>query len=84
MLDGFRQRLAAIERIDFFGSAGRDRVAQLVAQFEKRVSDRADRREARTPPAETKAETLPGPAVGHTSTSRRGSHGVRLAHSALH
>ena len=27
LLDGFRQRLAAIERIDFFGSAGRDRCA---------------------------------------------------------
>ena len=28
-LDGFRQRLTAIEAIDFFGSAGRDRVVQL-------------------------------------------------------
>jgi hypothetical protein len=32
--DAFRQRLAALERIDFFGSAGRDRVLQLVAEFE--------------------------------------------------
>jgi hypothetical protein len=61
MLQGFRQRLAAIERIDFFGSAGRDRVAQLVGEFEKRASDRADRR---VPPpaaaAERKAETYHG------------------------
>jgi hypothetical protein len=60
ILEGFRQRLAAIERIDFFGSAGRDRVAQLVGEFEKRVSDRAGRREARTPPAQTKAENYQG------------------------
>src|SRR5215210_7715412 len=38
MLQGFRQRLAAIERIDFFGSAGRDRVAQRVSEFEQRGS----------------------------------------------
>ena len=60
MLDGFRQRLAAIERIDFFGSAGRDRVAQLVAQFEKRVSDRADRQQARTPSTDIKADNYQG------------------------
>ena len=60
ILEGFRQRLAAIERIDFFGSAGRDRVAQLVGEFEKRVSDRADRREAGTAPPPTKAENYQG------------------------
>jgi hypothetical protein len=56
MLDGFRQRLAAIERIDFFGSAGRDRVAQLVSAFEKRVSDRPDDRDARPAPADATAK----------------------------
>ena len=60
MLEGFRQRLAAIERIDFFGAAGRDRVMQLVNAFEKRVSDRPDRREAPTSPAETTAEHYQG------------------------
>ena len=30
----FRERLAALERIDFFGSAGRDRAAALLAQLE--------------------------------------------------
>jgi len=30
----YRQRLAAIERIDFFGSAGRDRVVRLLADLE--------------------------------------------------
>lgn len=60
MLEGFRQRLSAIERIDFFGSAGRDRVAQLVGEFEKRASDRADRRLTTPAPAETKAENYQG------------------------
>jgi hypothetical protein len=38
LLGGFRQRLAAIEAIDFFGSAGRDRVAGLIEQVEQRMS----------------------------------------------
>jgi hypothetical protein len=33
-LERYRQRLAAIERIDFFGSAGRDRVMTLLADLE--------------------------------------------------
>ena len=33
-LGRYRQRLAAIERIDFFGSAGRDRVVSLLAELE--------------------------------------------------
>ncbi|MBL8135861.1 MAG: chromate resistance protein [Acidobacteria bacterium] len=36
LVDGFRQRLAALEHIDFFGSAGRDRVVALVAQLDAR------------------------------------------------
>src|SRR5262245_24013439 len=33
-----RERLAAVERIDFFGSAGRDRVLTLLRQLEDRVA----------------------------------------------
>jgi hypothetical protein len=33
-----RERLAAIERVDFFGSAGRDRAVTLVRQVEERAS----------------------------------------------
>lgn len=33
-----RQRLAAIEQVDFFGSAGRDRVAAILARIEERTS----------------------------------------------
>jgi hypothetical protein len=37
LVEAFRGRLAAIERIDFFGSAGRDRVAALLAQLDARI-----------------------------------------------
>lgn len=36
--DTFRQRLAAIEAIDFFGSAGRDRVTTLIAELQQSLS----------------------------------------------
>lgn len=35
--DGFRQRLAALERIDFFGSAGHDQVHKLLARLEEQT-----------------------------------------------
>jgi hypothetical protein len=38
LLEQLRERLAAIERIDFFGSAGRDRVLTLIRQVEDRAS----------------------------------------------
>jgi hypothetical protein len=34
--EGFRQRVAAIDRVDFFGSAGRDRVVTLIEQLASR------------------------------------------------
>ena len=40
LLEVFRERLAALEHIDFFGSAGRDRVVTLLAQLEDRIRDR--------------------------------------------
>ncbi|MBI3050082.1 MAG: chromate resistance protein [Acidobacteria bacterium] len=40
LLDLFRQRLAVIERTDFFGGAGRDRVVTLLAQLDGHVSER--------------------------------------------
>ncbi len=38
MLAAFQERFRSIESVDFFGSAGRDRVATLLAQFEERTS----------------------------------------------
>jgi hypothetical protein len=40
LLEVFRERLTAIERIDFFGSAGRDRVTTLFARLEEHTSGR--------------------------------------------
>lgn len=36
----FRERFAAIERVDFFGSAGRDRLVTLLARLDERISKR--------------------------------------------
>ena len=38
LLDVFRERLTAIEGVDFFGSAGRDRVTSLLKQLEEHTS----------------------------------------------
>jgi hypothetical protein len=38
LVDTFRQRFATIERVDFFGSAGRDRVVTLLDELGERVS----------------------------------------------
>ncbi|MEO5568658.1 MAG: chromate resistance protein ChrB domain-containing protein [Gemmatimonadaceae bacterium] len=39
LLEVFRQRVTAIEHIDFFGSAGRDQVTTLLKQLEEKSSD---------------------------------------------
>ena len=44
LLDIFRDRLVAAEKMDFFGSAGRDRVLTLLGQLEDRIARN------RTPP----------------------------------
>ena len=38
LLDVFRERLIGVENIDFFGSAGRDRVAMLLTRLEEHTS----------------------------------------------
>ena len=38
LLDIFRERLVAVEKIDFFGSAGRDRVLTTLRQLEDRIA----------------------------------------------
>ena len=40
LLNVFRTRLTAIEGIDFFGSAGRDRLTALLRQLDERATDR--------------------------------------------
>jgi hypothetical protein len=56
LMDIFRERLRAIERIDFFGSAGRDRVLALLGQLEERtMSTKRAAATVKTPPSETAA-----------------------------
>jgi len=53
LVESFRQRLAALEQIDFFGSAGRDRVVSLLQKLEERSvtgSRRATDTHAEEPP----------------------------------
>lgn len=56
-LGRYRDRFAAIERVDFFGSAGRDRVAKLIADLEA------------TAPSPAKGEGSP-PASGGADTGQ--------------
>jgi hypothetical protein len=42
LLDIFRERLTAIENIDFFGSAGRDRVRTLLTRLEDHMSGKRE------------------------------------------
>jgi len=60
LLDLFRARLAAAERIDFFGSAGRDRVLASLRTLEERVAAPA---------------RAPGPAGAASSGPAAGAHG---------
>jgi hypothetical protein len=39
LLEMFRKRLTAIEQVDFFGSAGRDRVVKLLDELEEKARD---------------------------------------------
>lgn len=76
--DAFRQRLAALERIDFFGSAGRDRAVQLLAEFDARSEARSGKRETAgvTPSARRREDyrgrvwvTRPRPGVDRMSSA---------------
>lgn len=40
-IEAFRERLAAVQHVDFFGSAGRDRVVALLGQLESHVTGAA-------------------------------------------
>jgi hypothetical protein len=51
LLDTFRERFAAIEAIDFFGSAGRDRVGARLQQLEERIAGAASVRIPTVSPA---------------------------------
>lgn len=72
-LSRYRQRFEAIERIDFFGSAGRDRVASLLAALEsQRPGVQEDRATAGRDRAQYKERlwvTRPRPGVDRMSSA---------------
>jgi hypothetical protein len=51
LLDIFTERLAGIEKVDFFGSSGRDRVVTLLEQLRERLSGPARSKAAVSPSA---------------------------------
>ena len=76
ILNALRERLTALERVDFFGSAGRDRVARLLVELEERTSERrrgGGARGARTGSAENPVNRLwitrPRPGVDRMSSA---------------
>lgn len=60
LLEVFRERLTGIERIDFFGSAGRDRVATLLTRLEEDTSGKDVRATARKDTGPTDADRYQG------------------------
>jgi hypothetical protein len=76
-LDAFRERQAALEHIDFFGSAGRDRVTTLLAELE--AAAKGPRKQAGTAPGPDAADrtayarrlwvTRPRPGVDRMSSA---------------
>jgi hypothetical protein len=57
LLDIFHERLLAAEKIDFFGSAGRDRALTMLRQLEDRIAGRS------RPPTASQSESSGGAAL---------------------
>ncbi len=81
LLDIFRERLTAIEAIDFFGSAGRDRVITLLDQLESRAFDAT----GFTSIGRLRSgNVVSGTTLDHASATRRRSDGLGVADSTVH
>ena len=83
LVEVFRGRLSALERIDFFGSAGRDRVVSLMAHLEERARRRVKRRRAPRQRPATDVTSYTRTPVGDPPPSRRGPHELGVADQAL-
>jgi hypothetical protein len=59
-LEVFRERLTAIESVDFFGSAGRDRVTTLLKELDERASDTRRPAVSSTPASPADADIYQG------------------------
>jgi hypothetical protein len=60
LMEVFRERLTGIEQIDFFGSAGRDRIVTLLTRLEEHTSDKDVRTTVRRDTGPTDAEGYQG------------------------
>jgi hypothetical protein len=77
LADAFRERLAALVQIDFFGSAGHDRVSQLLTALNERTARGARAARSETPVGPTTREgfvnrlwvTRPRPGVDRMSSA---------------
>ncbi len=56
LLGRFRQRLSAVERVDYFGSGGRDEVVGLLARVERRLASLAQVRAGAAPQPDSRDE----------------------------
>ena len=84
LLDIFRERLVAVEKIDFFGSAGRDRVLAMLRQLEDRIAG-PNRPSAPAGHGLLREDGVVSRApLDHAASAGRRPHGFGLADSALH
>ncbi len=83
LVEAFRGRLAAQARIDFFGSAGRDRAALLVAQLDDLARPASHALRAATTSGPTDASSYQAAGVGDAPAPRRRPHGLGVADPAL-
>lgn len=76
VVDTFRQRLAAVETMDFFGSAGRDRVATLISELQQTLSGEIPTQRGTSPTERTRESfrgrmwvTRPRPGIDRISSA---------------
>ena len=83
LVEIFRERLVAAEKIDFFGSAGRDRVLNVLRQLEDRIGGTGGQPASPGPGDHTGGRRRFRIACGSRGPPGRRSHGVGLAHSPV-
>ena len=84
LIDIFRERLTAIEGIDFFGSAGRDRVATFLVQLEVRASDKGRTGISPAPAGSGRRDVISEAPVDYASPAGRRSDGLCVVDSTIH
>ena len=80
----YRERFAAIERVDFFGSAGRDRVVTLLADLEAAAPSAAKGKGQHSHRRSWRCGSIRRPPLGDAPATGRRSDGLGMAHPAVH